>query len=461
MQDPIRWSFGAFDIDPAAGILRKRGEPVRIGRQAFRALALLVSREGSLVTREELQKEIWGDRVHVDFDHGLNVCIRQVRAALGEEGSRIVVTCPREGYRLGVRVTRTIDARRRRSVRWVAAAAAAVLLLVATGYRLIPSDDSSRPEASDWYWRGRAYFDRANGRDSYAALPYFERAAALDPAFAPAQAALAVSYLDRATAGVAATESVARARMFAERALRLAPQAPEAHVALAELRYRVDDDIGGAEREFQRAVGLDGRSAYVRQRYAAFLQDQQRFDAALEQLEVAERSDPLSIVTSSQTAETLWLAGRWEASLAQAYHTLALDPAHPWSFRVVGRCLEALGRRDEAIVAYLKAGSVALGHLGQAYARAGRPAEARALLATLTQGAGSDPNHKGVAIAYIYAGLGDSAAAMEWLEKARQAGRRLPVSLRVAPQWEPLRASSAFPDLLRKHNVGGADSPET
>src|SRR4051812_29277779 len=106
MKQSARFLFADFEIDAEAGTLRKSGEPVRIGRQAFRALALLVSRRGELVTRDELQKEIWGDRTHVDFEHGLNVCIRQVRMALADDtdGNPIVVTCPREGYRLGVPV---------------------------------------------------------------------------------------------------------------------------------------------------------------------------------------------------------------------------------------------------------------------------------------------------------------------------------------------------------------------
>ena len=197
MQQPRRFSFGAFELDPAENILLRQGEAVRIGRQAFRALALLVARNGALVTREELQQEIWGDRVHVDFEHGLNVCIRQVRAALGDEGNQIVITCPREGYRLGVPVT-PVRTRHRVALWQWAAAAAAVLLIVAGSYLWTRTSPATNTEALDWYWRGRAYFDRANGRDSYAALPYFERAATLDATFAPAQAALAVSYLDRA-----------------------------------------------------------------------------------------------------------------------------------------------------------------------------------------------------------------------------------------------------------------------
>src|SRR5262245_31645301 len=121
MKPGTRWHFTGFEIDTAAGTLRKHGEPVRIGRQAFRALALLVSKHGELVSREELQKEIWGDRVHVDFEHGLNVCIRQVRLALSDDadGNPIVVTCPREGYRLGVPAKPVIDARWPRVADWM------------------------------------------------------------------------------------------------------------------------------------------------------------------------------------------------------------------------------------------------------------------------------------------------------------------------------------------------------
>src|SRR5262245_35665275 len=145
MNQVNRWQFAAFELDVAAGVLEKDGEAVRIGRQAFRALALLVSRSGVLVTREELQQEIWGDRVHVDFEHGLNVCIRQVRTALGPdiEGTQLIVTCPREGYRLGVAVTPLLPVKvvappwTDLRARW--AGAAAILALVVGGSFVLAS----------------------------------------------------------------------------------------------------------------------------------------------------------------------------------------------------------------------------------------------------------------------------------------------------------------------------------
>ena len=318
MRQRTRWTFAGFDIDVRTGVLSKGGESVRIGRQAFRALALLVSRDGALVTRDELQKEIWGDRVHVDFEHGLNVCIRQVRAALGDEGARqIIVTCPREGYRLGVPVKAKGNLDSSSVKRWSAVAAAMVVLVGGTlllksapltspagGPAASSSTASPWPtgnlEAYEWYWRGRAYFDRSTGRKPFAALPYFERAAALDPGFALAHAGVAASYLERAAAGIDPVESALRAKQAAQRALALDAGAAETHVALAELSYRLDDDELTAEREFVRAVELDGRNAYVRQRYATFLREQRRFDAALEQIGVAQKLDPLSVISSWQ-----------------------------------------------------------------------------------------------------------------------------------------------------------------
>jgi TolB-like protein/DNA-binding winged helix-turn-helix (wHTH) protein len=93
--------FGTFRLDAAAGALSKAGRPVRLRPQPVRVLAYLASRPGQLVTREELQRELWGEGTHVDFDQGLNSCIRQVRAALGDDADtpRYIETVPRRGYR--------------------------------------------------------------------------------------------------------------------------------------------------------------------------------------------------------------------------------------------------------------------------------------------------------------------------------------------------------------------------
>ena len=497
MKQRTRWTFAGFEIDTATAILTKGGEPVKIGQNAFRGLSLLVASGGELVTRDALQKEIWGDR-HVDFEHGLNVCIRQIRTALGDdaEANAMIVTCPREGYRLGVAAVPVLDPpqvvepllerHRPDAVRnfqiahfskW-AAAAAAVVVLAASGIwvidrlsdnptsaasetagagdtAILKSPSTTNSEAYSWYWRGRGYYDRATGRRPAWALPYFETAATLDPNFALAHASLTVSYLDRAAIGVARAESLEKAQRSAERALLLAPQLAETHVALAELSYRLKHDVPTAEREFARAFELDDHNAYARQRYAAFLHDQRQFDAALGQLRIAYQLDPRSIMTNWQMANELFYSGKYELAVAQANRTLELDPTHAWSFRTLGQCLEAMGKEEDAIAAYLKAGQVALGHLGRAYVVTGRPAEARKLLDTLIKEPFDATTHNGAAIAFIYTALGEPAKAAAWLEKTQRDGVRLPFSLEVAPQWQPLRESPSFHQLKKKPVVGG------
>src|SRR6516225_11066148 len=88
-------------MDLRAGELRKSGTLVNLPPQPFKILALLVRRSGDLVTREEIQREVWGDQTVVDFESGLNFAINKIRSALGDraEAGRYVETLPRRGYR--------------------------------------------------------------------------------------------------------------------------------------------------------------------------------------------------------------------------------------------------------------------------------------------------------------------------------------------------------------------------
>jgi DNA-binding winged helix-turn-helix (wHTH) protein len=93
--------FGHFELDLHTRELRRAGMLVKIQHQPFKVLALLAARAGELVTRDELREQIWGGDTYVDFDQGLNFCIKQIRSALGDQADtpRYVETLPRRGYR--------------------------------------------------------------------------------------------------------------------------------------------------------------------------------------------------------------------------------------------------------------------------------------------------------------------------------------------------------------------------
>src|SRR5579864_3758537 len=93
--------FDGFELETRAGQLRKRGVKLRLRGQPLQVLAILVEHAGEVVTREELQTQIWPADTFVDFDHGLHNSIARIREVLGDsaETPRYIETLPRCGYR--------------------------------------------------------------------------------------------------------------------------------------------------------------------------------------------------------------------------------------------------------------------------------------------------------------------------------------------------------------------------
>jgi cholera toxin transcriptional activator len=93
--------FGVFELDLAAGELRKSGAKLRLQEQPFQVLALLLDRAGDVVTRDELRQKLWPADTFVDFDHGLNTAVNKLRETLGDSASspHYIETLTRRGYR--------------------------------------------------------------------------------------------------------------------------------------------------------------------------------------------------------------------------------------------------------------------------------------------------------------------------------------------------------------------------
>jgi len=93
--------FGVFEVDLAAGELRKSGARIRLQEQPFQVLAALLQNAGQVVTRDYLRQTIWPADTFVDFDHSLNTAVNKIRESLGDSASspRFVETLARRGYR--------------------------------------------------------------------------------------------------------------------------------------------------------------------------------------------------------------------------------------------------------------------------------------------------------------------------------------------------------------------------
>jgi Tol biopolymer transport system component/DNA-binding winged helix-turn-helix (wHTH) protein len=93
--------FGIFEVDLRTGELRKAGVRIRVQGQPMRILTTLIEKPGELVTREQLQQCLWPGVSSLDFEHGLNMAVKKLRAALNDspETPRYIETLPRQGYR--------------------------------------------------------------------------------------------------------------------------------------------------------------------------------------------------------------------------------------------------------------------------------------------------------------------------------------------------------------------------
>ena len=98
---PRLLTFGIFELDASTGELRKEGRLVRLRHQPVSVLRLLLERAGELVTRREITEALWPDDVDVDVEQGLNHCMKEIRAVLGDraDSPRFIQTLPRRGYR--------------------------------------------------------------------------------------------------------------------------------------------------------------------------------------------------------------------------------------------------------------------------------------------------------------------------------------------------------------------------
>ena len=136
--------FGTFELNLPANELRRGGVLLKLSPQQLQTLRLLAESAGQILTREQIQRELWGNSTFVDFDRNLNVCIAQIRAVLNDDSDapRYIQTIPKRGYRFIAPVERVgatpvkeaaLSAPRKRWF-WVAAAAVLACCSMAVSY---------------------------------------------------------------------------------------------------------------------------------------------------------------------------------------------------------------------------------------------------------------------------------------------------------------------------------------
>src|ERR1041384_8298765 len=104
-----RIRFDIFEFDLVTKDLLKNGKPIRLQGQPARILSLLAGRPGELISRAEIQKELWPDGRFVEFEHAINTAVKKVREALDDDPNnpRFIETLPKLGYRFVAQLEQT------------------------------------------------------------------------------------------------------------------------------------------------------------------------------------------------------------------------------------------------------------------------------------------------------------------------------------------------------------------
>jgi TolB-like protein/Tfp pilus assembly protein PilF len=286
------------------------------------------------------------------------------------------------------------------------------------------------------------------------AIDYFNRAISTDPAYAEAHSALASCYGRLGESGrMHYQEAFTRQKAEALRAIELDDSLSEAHAELANTAMTLDRDWPAAEAQFRRALQLNPNAATSHEKYAFYLVRTGQFHDAVSEIERSVDLDPVSASTFHAEGFIYYFSRQYDQALSVTKTVQGLKLNLPdWDFLVGDICAEK-GMLDASIAAFLRSGDgpYALGHLGNAYARAGQPDAARRIIARLQEKVKRD-GVGGYEIALAYAGLGDKKAAFQWLEDAFRTHDAGLVYLNVDPCLDPLRSDPRFQDLM--HRVG-------
>jgi DNA-binding winged helix-turn-helix (wHTH) protein/Tfp pilus assembly protein PilF len=354
---PVLVRFGVFAADLRAGELRRNGVKVRLQDLPFRALTLLLTRPGEVITREEFRHALWPSDVFVDFEQGISSAVMRLRDALRDSADNpiFVETVERRGYRwigpiqraepvadeskanesAGERLTPVAEPLPLKSSPWrklvfafPVLAMLFALWIFRPGYRNAKANGKSTPasartlhqaanrEAEDLYLKGRFYWNKRTPDSLNQALEAFTQAIAHDPNYSDAYVGLADCYnLLREFSAMPGNEAYFKAFAAAKKAVELDPQSSEAHASLAFVTFWGMWDAVDAEKEFRRAIELDPNNVKAHHWYATFLHALGRHEEALTEIELARKLAPDSSSILADKGELLWAAGHREQAL--------------------------------------------------------------------------------------------------------------------------------------------------
>jgi TolB-like protein/DNA-binding winged helix-turn-helix (wHTH) protein len=313
--------------------------------------------------------------------------------------------------------------------------------------------------AYDAYLKGQLYYttEFSNPGSLKKAQQYFEDAIQKDPNFALAYAGLAGSHVYLAYAGMLSTDQAYRSSKAAlSKALELDDSIGETYDILGHLSWHFDWDWEAADRDFNRAIALAPSYSCAHEDRALFLAFMGRRTEALAEIKQIDQLDSGFSAAHTETWAYYELQD-FPSLILASKRGLLLDPNDGGHHLTLGLGYEGVGKFEDAISEYNKAIELSGGPqitlaLAHAYSAAGKKADAAKILRDLARTL-KPSSTSSYTMATLYAGLGESDKAFDFLEKAYSQKSFEILSAKFDLLLDSLRSDPRFQNLIRRIGV--------
>jgi tetratricopeptide (TPR) repeat protein len=312
---------------------------------------------------------------------------------------------------------------------------------------------SQNAVAYDLYLQGRHAWHQLTAPTNRRALECYARATALDPNYALAWSGISDAYSASViNADAQPLEVFQRARDAAASAMAADPDLAESQTSLGLVEFWFNRNWRRAELAQRKAISLDASYGFAHLQLGIVLAYRGFHDEARDAMRRARELDPLWAMTHALSAHVEFVAGDYDRSLSLARQATAIHPGFWIAGFHLAQAYERLGELDTARAALGDEGATGrnskmLSLRGYLLARSGEVERAREVLAAL-EAISRERYLPPYSMALVHAGLGETDAALHWLERALDARDVHLIFLTVDPKWDTLRGEGRFQALV-------------
>jgi TolB-like protein/class 3 adenylate cyclase/Tfp pilus assembly protein PilF len=311
-------------------------------------------------------------------------------------------------------------------------------------------------EAYELYLKGRYEWGKRTKEGFLKSIDYYNQAIHEDQQYGLAYAGIADSYTLLCGYHILSPEaSLSKAKIAAEKAMQLNPTLAEAYEATGHIEFLAGFNWENAKDDYKKAIELNPGFATAHQRYALILATQGKYAEALEEIKKALELDPLSKIINTDAGLIYLLMGNSNRAIEKCKEVLNTDPAFYVALFIQGLAYEQIEQAEFAISNFQKAviasnnNPITLSALGYTLAASGDETEALNILQSLKTLA-HEKFISPYCLAVIFAGLGKSDEAFEWLNKAidRRSVWMIHLHFSVDPRFKEFKNDKRYAELL-------------